>query len=221
MRRRPRRRAEAAAALATLAAILCGCASSGGGSSARTAAGPDAQRRVARMVLGNGELPGYVVETAGGERLKAQLAPRRMPRAALADRLIRASWLASEHSLLITPGGSRPTIFSDANLFRDAGAAARIWALEQAPVPGIAVQRLTAPAGAPPGASYGELRRGTRSEFEIAWHEGPVIALDVIAVASSPAPPPRVVAAIGAILGRAAHTQDGRIVRALEFQSSI
>jgi hypothetical protein len=205
-----------------MAAIASACASSGsaGTTHARTPS-PAAQRRVARMVLGNGELPGYIVEADGAERLAEQLAPKRMPQAALADRLIRASWLASEHSLLVTPGGARPTVFSDANLFRDAAAARRIWTLEGAPVPGLAIHRLAQPAGAPPGARYGQLRKGTRSEFEIAWVEGPVIAIDVIAVASSPAPPPRFVAQIGAILGRAARVQEGRITRALEVERSV
>jgi hypothetical protein len=211
-----------AGALVVLAVLACSCGSSGGaGASAQHAPSPDAQRRVARMVLGNGELPGYIVQTGGPERLNAQLVPHAMPRAALADRLIRASWLASEHSLLITPGGARPTVLSDANLFRNAAVAARVWSLEQAPVPGIAVHSLPVPVGAPPGASYGELRRGTHAEFEIAWRQGPVIALDVIAVASSPAPPPSVVAGIGAILGRAAQVQQGRIARALEFDRSV
>jgi hypothetical protein len=211
-----------AGALVVLGLLACGCATSGGaGSTAQHTPSPDAQRRVARMVLGNGELPGYIVQTGGPERLNAQLVPHAMPRAALADRLIRASWLASEHSLLVTPGGARPAVFSDANLFRSTAVAGRVWSLEQAPVPGIAVHSLPVPAGAPPGASYGELRKGTRSEFEIAWRQGPVIALDVIAVASSPAPPPSVVAGIGAILGRAAQVQQGRIARALEFDRSV
>jgi hypothetical protein len=209
-------------ALAVLAVLAAACASGGGGSSTtRTAPSPDNQRRVDRMVLGNGSLPGYVVESDGTEQLKAQLVPRGAAGAAAANRVIRASWLASAHALLQSPGAAGPGIFSDANLFRSAPVAAHILTLEGGSVPGVTVRALTVPAGAPPGAEYQELRRGTNVEYEIVWRQGPVIALDVVGVAASPAPPPRVLAAIAAALGRAAHAQQARITRALEVDNSI
>lgn len=199
-----------------------GCASSGGsGSASRHVPSADAQRRVDRMVLGNASLRGYTVESDGDERLQAQLVPSGAAHAATANRLIRAGWLASAHALLVSPGGARPAVFSDANLFRDAPTAARIWALEQAPAPGVASRPLPVPAGAPAGAVYAELRKGARIEFEIAWQEGPVIGIDIVGVAASPAPPRPVRAEIAAVLGRAAHVQDRRITRALEFDRSV
>lgn len=173
------------------------------------------------MVLGNGSLAGYVVESDGAERLKAQLAPRGMAHAALANRLIRAGWLASAHALLQSPGGAAPTIFSDANLFRGAPVAGRIWTLESGSVPGVTVRPLPLPPRAPPGAEYEELQKGANLEFEIAWRQGPVIGLDIVGVAASPAPPARVRAAIADTLGRAAHAQQARITRALEVDRSV
>jgi hypothetical protein len=173
------------------------------------------------MVLANGSLPGYVVESDGTERLKAQLVPRGTAGATVANHLIRESWLASAHSLLVSPGGARPTVFSDANLFRSGAVVARIWPLERGASPGVSVDRLPLPNGAPPGADYAELRKGANLEFEIAWRHGPVIGLDIVGVAASPAPPLRLQADIATLLGRAAHVQDGRITRALEFDRSV
>jgi hypothetical protein len=163
------------------------------------------------MVLANGDLAGYVVRGTATEALKDQLPPRGMPRAGLIARLVRRSWIASANSTLVGSGPRRPPIFSDANLFRSVPTARRIFALELAPVPGVAVRFLHAPAGAPAGAAYARLRKGARAEYELSWREGPVIGLlvaQVPAAARAGTPGP---AAIAATLVRAAAAQSRRI----------
>jgi hypothetical protein len=217
---RPRLRVTGA--LAVLAVLACGCASGGGSSStAPRTPSPDDQRRVDRMVLGNGSLPGYVVESDGAERLKAQLLPHGSANAAIANRTIRASWAASAHALLTSAADAGPPVFSDANLFRTAADAGRVWSLENGKQPGVTVDPLPVPPGAPPRVSYEELLNGAKVEFEIGWQQGPVIAFDVVGLAASPPPPARVRAQIGAALARAARAQQARITHALEVEGSV
>ncbi len=178
------------------------------------------QARVARMVLADGDLAGYVVRGTGSEVLQEQMPPPRAPGAALVRRLVRASWIASANSTLVARAGGGPPIFSDANLFAGVPAARRIFALELAPVPGIESRTLPLPPGAPAGAAYTSLTKNSRTEFELSWREGRVIGLliaQVRAATARTADPP----AIATTLVRAAAVQSRRIADALGAALSV
>jgi len=173
------------------------------------------------MVLADGDLPGYFVGHTAFEQLGAQLPPRGMPDERLMTRLIRANWIASANSTLAASGGARPSIFSDANLFARPAAARRIWRLELEPAPGIETHRLKPPPGAPPGASYVILRRGSRSEYELGWREGPVIGLLEVQIPAGAPVPGFDPLAVGTVLVRAAAVQSRRIAGALSSQRTV
>jgi hypothetical protein len=204
-----------------LAVLASACGSSGHGGSSHRSASPSQRRRVAQMVLMDGDLPGYVVHSTGSEKLKDQLPPRGVRRAKLMGRLIRANWIASQNSTLVVSGDTRPPIFSDANLFRRASAAKRIWTLELQKVPGVQTRWLTPPPGAPAGAAYARLGKGDRAQYQLVWLEGPVIGLLVVQVPAHAEAPGLDPLAIGAILVRAAAVQSRRIAGALRFQRAV
>jgi len=91
-----------------------------------------ARDQVTNMVLNTGDLPGFTLQSDGPETLKDQLPPKGMPHFAATTGTVRANWLASEHSIVISADGRVPLI-SDANLFKSVPAAMRIWQLEQLP----------------------------------------------------------------------------------------
>ncbi len=198
-------------ALALLAAA-CGSSSGSAASSDQPHLSPVAigQDEVARMVLADGDLPGYRLQSTGGETIKDQLPPANLPQAGLARRLVRANWIASEHSVL-TANGARVLIFSDANLFRSAAAAHRIWDIELHKVPGTVTRFLKVPAGSPAGAVFAYERQGTHAGFQFGWRQGPVIGFTILFVSPkstfSPLGPRR----IGALLAKAARAQSQRI----------
>jgi hypothetical protein len=194
--------------------LAAACASSGGGSTHAPAVRSE-QARVARMVLADGDLAGYVVRATGSEVLQDQMPPPRAPRAALVRRLVRASWVASANSTLVARAGGGPPIFSDANLFAGVAAARRIFVLELAPVPGIVSRSLPLPPGAPAGAAFDSLRKGGRTEYELSWREGPVISLLIAQVRAGTVGPGADPRAIGATLVRASAAQSRRIADAL------
>jgi hypothetical protein len=203
-----------------LVLLAAACASSGGGA---THAPPvrSEQARVARMVLADGDLSGYLVEGTGAEVLHDQMPPPRAPRAALVRRLVRASWIASANSTLVASAGGGPPIFSDANLFAGVPAARRIFALELARVPGIDSRHLPLPPGAPAGAAYASLRKGGRTEYELSWREGPVIGLLVAEVRAGVLGPEADPRTIGATLVHAAAAQSRRIADALGAAQAV
>jgi hypothetical protein len=206
--------------LGLLAVLASACGSPGGGGSAHAAPAPADQRRVARMVLMDGDLPGYVVRSTGSEKLKDQLPPRGIRGARLIARLVRANWLASENSTLVD-GGARPPIFSDANLFARVSAARRIWKLELQKAPGVQTRWLRPPPGAPAGAAYARLGKGALAEYQLVWREGPVIGLVVVQVPATAKGPAFDPLAIGSTLLRAAHAQSGRIAGVLHSEKAI
>lgn len=175
-----------------LVAAACGSASSAGSPSSRTAATSTAKTasprpaqrltaaqiahtRVAAMVLATESLPGYKLHSKGGETLKDQLPPKRIPHAAVIERLVRRNWIASEHSLVVAPDG-RLYVQSDVNLFRTGAAAARISNLEAVVIPGVHEKMYSAPAGAPLGAELEFASSRKLSAFTLDWTQGPVIA---------------------------------------------
>jgi hypothetical protein len=138
-----------------------------------------AQATVTAMVLHDGDLPGFRLQSMGGETLKDQLPPPRSPHRALAERLVQRNWIASEHSAVVSEDG-RVALFSDANLFKTATAAKRIWRLELAPQPGVQQRVFKTPAGAPAGARLAYLRKGRRAFIQIGWRQGRVIGIALI-----------------------------------------
>ncbi|HEY2789220.1 MAG TPA: hypothetical protein VGI72_07160 [Gaiellales bacterium] len=205
-----------------LLAVLAGaCGSSGHSGSGQPTASPAQLRRVAEMVLADGDLPGYFVGHTAFEKLGAQLPPRGMRHEQLMTRLIRRNWIASANSTLAASGSARPSIFSDANLFARVPAAKRIWKLELQTAPGIAIHRLKPPPGAPAGASYVTLRKGSRSEYELGWLEGPVIGLLVVQIPAGAPAPGLDPLTVGAVLVRAAAVQSRRIAGALRSQRAV
>jgi hypothetical protein len=198
-------------AIALLAAA-CGSSSAPAASSDQPHLSPVAigQDKVARMVLADGDLPGYRLQSTGGETIKDQLPPANLPQAALARRLVRANWIASEHSVL-TASGARVLIFSDANLFRSAAAAHRIWDIELHKVPGTITRFLRVPAGSPAGAVFAYERQGTHAGFQFGWRQGPVIGFTILFVSPKSTFSPLGQRRIGALLAKAAQAQAQRI----------
>lgn len=209
---RPRRLCVTAVLVVLVLASACGSSVSSSGSAPAFRTG---QQRVDRMVLVDGDLPGYHLESTGAEVLADQMPPPRMPRAALLRRLVAANWVASDHSTLVGSAKADPAIFSDANLFKSAAVMHRIWMLEGARVPGIHRDDLAAPPGAPAGADYTYSTNGKRASYQLSWQEGSVLGLVIVEV------PPRAhlsagtLARIAATLGRAAKVESIRIAAAV------
>jgi hypothetical protein len=85
----------------------------------------------------------YSLRSDGAETLQDQLPSKGTRHYAVLRRLVGMSWIASEHSDVISADG-RVQLLSDANLFKSAPAAQRIWKLEQTPPAGTHVRRLPA-----------------------------------------------------------------------------
>jgi hypothetical protein len=210
MNRTSRRLPLFALGLLTLAVSACGSSASPASSGPHASPAAIGQDRVTQMVLEDGDLPGYRLQSTGGETLKDQLPPPKLPQAALARRLVRANWIASEHSVLVATD-HRTIVFSDANLFRAAPAARRIWALELAKVPGTVTRFLKVPAAAPAGARFAYQRQGSHAGFQVGWRQGPVIGIAIIFVSPKAHISRPAERRIAALLGTAAHLQAQRI----------
>jgi hypothetical protein len=210
---RTRRRAALAAVL-VLAAVAAACGSStpSGASDGATHLSPAAIGRdqVAQMVLADGDLAGYRLQSTAAESLQDQMPPAKMAGAALARRLVHQSWIASEHSVLVATG-TNVVVLSDANLFRGAAVARRIWTIELHKVPGTITRVLKVPAGAPPGARFVYQHSGSHAGFEIGWRQGPVIGLAIVLVSPKAKVTQRLRTQAGALLATAARTQSHRI----------
>ena len=178
--RTPAARLAIAAFGVSLTILLAACGSSTGSPStpqpSRVDAAQRAQDKVIAMVLNTGDMPGFTLQSDGAEKLKDQLPKKGTPHYAVANRLVTANWLASEHSIVIRSADGNAAIVSDANLFRSTEAAARIWQLENYADPGVRIRRLATPAGAPAGARYAYETDGRRAGFQLVWRRGPVIA---------------------------------------------
>jgi hypothetical protein len=168
------------------------------------------QDEVIKMVLGSGDLPGYNLQSTGAETFKDQLPPPGMPRFALAKRLIRANWVASEHSDVMSADG-RVQLFSDANLFKNAAAAKRIWKLERIPAPKELMRTLKTPAGAPSGARLAYVRLGGHAAFEMGWTQGRVVGIVLLEAKPSDAFTRLAVRRISTFLATAAKAEGKRI----------
>jgi hypothetical protein len=166
---------------ATALTIILAACGSGANSTATQPPAPRlspvkvARGQVTNMVLNTGDLPGFTLHSDGPETLKDQLPPKGLPHFAAATRIVRANWLASQHSIVISADGRVP-LLSDANLFKSASAAKRIWQLEQLPPPGTRLRRLPKPAGLPQGSDFFFLSNGHHGEVRVDWREGNVIA---------------------------------------------
>jgi hypothetical protein len=171
------------------------------------------------MVLANGDLPGYHVQSAGAEALADQLPPPHAPQGALETRLITANWVASEHSTL---GGSAraPVVFSDANLFKSAGALRRIWVLESAAVPGVQTQDFAPPPGAPDGANYAYVVDSGGAAYQISWREGRVLGIVAVTVPPHSRLSAGARAKIATTLGQAAKAESILIAGAVNTSSA-
>lgn len=158
------------------------------------------------MVLAEGDLPGYRLQSTGSETLKDQFPPPKQPQAALFRRLVRANWIASEHSVLSATGANN-LVISDANLLRTAATAQRLWHIGLQKVPGIVTRFLKVPAGAPAGAVFAYERQGVHAGFEVGWRQGPVIGFVIYVVSPKTTFSPLGERRIGALLAKAAHAQ--------------
>jgi hypothetical protein len=162
------------------------------------------------MVLQGGDLTGFDLQSTGDETLKDQLPPPKLPQAALAARLVRANWIASAHSLLVS-ADHRTIVFSDSNLFKSAAVAGRLWVLESGKLPGVVSRSLAVPAGAPAGARFSYERTSSHAGFQIAWRQGPVVGLAIIFVPLKAHISRLIEQRFAGVLGRAAHAQALRI----------
>lgn len=169
--------------LALVAAFAAGCGA--GSSSPGTQPGPKvtptqmAQDEVSQMVLADGDLPGYSLNSTGSETLQDQLPPRRTPGYTKIMRTVKASWLASEHSIVVGADGNVAFI-SSANLFRSESAMRRVWKVEATKIPGIRRKRYPAPAGSPPGSRLVYSNDGTQASFRMTWPQGRVIGVTFV-----------------------------------------
>jgi hypothetical protein len=169
---------------AALAVVAAGCGSAAASSSSTSASQSFSQpakpsvapkKLVAEMVLHDGDLHGFQVLSAGGEKLNEQYPPPHMPHRAELVRLVRKSWIASAHSIVGDRYGNK--IVSDVNLFRTVPEAAAVTAAEREwTAPSDKVTRLAVPEGSPAGARFNEQVQDGKREFSIDWREGRVIA---------------------------------------------
>lgn len=205
-------------ATALLVVLVTACGSSGSAGSGHGSV--TGQERVDRMVLTDGDLPGYHLQSTGAETLSDQLPPPRAPQAALVRRLVAANWVASEHSTLAASAKADPPVFSDANLFKSVAALRRIWVLESAPVPGVQRHELAPPAGAPDGAFYAYFVGAGGASFQLSWPEGPAFGIVVVQVSSRGHLSARARARIATTLGRAASAESVRIAAAVDSSAA-
>jgi hypothetical protein len=213
------RRRVCATALLVVLATACGGSPGSAGSTARRAL-VTGQQQVDRMVLADGDLPGYHVQSVGAEALSDQLPPPRAPQAALVARLVTANWVASEHSTLVGPAKAAPTVFSDANLFKSASALRRIWVLESGRVPGIQRHDLAVPPGAPEDALYAYFVGAGGASYQLSWPEGPAFGIVVVRVSARAHLSARARAKIASTLGRAARVESVRIAGAVDSSAA-
>jgi hypothetical protein len=205
----------AVALLAALAALAAGC---GAGSSSTTTAQPGpkitakqrAQDEVTAMVLADGDLPGYSLNSTGSETLQDQLPPRRTPGYKKIVQTVKASWLASEHSIVVGADGHIAFI-STANLFRSESAMRQVWKLERVKVPGTKTKRYRTPAGSPPGSRLVYTNDGQRVVFRLTWPQGRAIGAALIFGRPSDKITPLGVSRISSFLAMAATAQARRI----------
>ena len=207
--------------MALLVVLATACGSSGSVGSSSGHAAVTGQERVDRMVLTDGDLPGYHVQSVGAESLSDQLPPPRAPQGGLETRLITAAWVASEHSTLVAPAeDADPTVFSDANLFKSAAALRRIWVLESARVRGIQRHDLAPPAGSPDGALYGYFVGTAGASYQLSWPEGPAFGIVLVQVSPHAHLSARARAKIAATLGQAAKAESVRIAAAVDSSAA-
>jgi hypothetical protein len=162
------------------------------------------------MVLTDGDLPGYSLHSTGSETLKDQLPPRRTPGYARIVRAVKASWLASEHSVVVSSDG-RIQLFSDANLFRSESAMRQMWKLDATRIPGIRVKLYRPPAGSPAGSRLLYSNDGTHAGFELQWPQGRVIGLTLLFARPTDKFTPVGIRRISSLLSTAAAAQARRI----------
>jgi hypothetical protein len=195
--------------------FLAGCGATSESPSAsqppRSSVSENAQDAVLAMVLNDGDIAGFRMQSDGGERLQDQLPVMGTPHYAAMKRLVTANWLASGHSWLVRTANNGAGLYSDANLFTSTDAAAQIWRLEQSPPPGIRVRRLRPPAGSPTGAAYNYENTGKVAGFQLGWRRGPVIAYVLLEAHPNETFTTAGLRRIAAFLAEAARAQDHRI----------
>jgi hypothetical protein len=169
-----------------------------------------AQDEVSDMVLADGDLPGYSLNSTGRETLQDQLPPRRTPGYKKIARIVKASWLASEHSIVVGADGHIAFI-STANLFRSESAMRRVWKMERVKVPGLRTKRYRTPAGSPPGSRLVYTNDGSRVEFRLTWPQGRAIGAALLYGRPSDKLTPLGISRISSFLATAATAQARRI----------
>ncbi len=202
-------------ALAAVAVLAGGCGGAGSTSpvtqpAPKLSATEIAQDQVVKMVLGAGDLPGYSLNSTGAETFKDQLPPKRTPGYGRIVRVVKASWLASEHSVVVSADG-RVELFSDANLFRSGAAMRQVWRLFRIRPAGTRVKHYRPPAGSPAGARLVYSNDGTHAGFELSWPQGRVIGLTLLFAHPTDKFTPLGIRRISALLSAAAKAQARRI----------
>ena len=201
-------------ALVVLASLAAGCGAGSSSSSAqpgpKVSATQMAQDEVSQMVLSDGDLPGYSLNSTGSETLQDQLPPRRTPGYKKIVRTFKASWLASEHSIVVGADGNVAFI-SSANLFRSKSAMRQVWKIEAIKIPGVRRKRYPAPAGAPPGSRLVYSNDGTHANFQLTWPQGRVIGVTFIGARPSDRFGKLAMSRISSFLAMAASAQARRI----------
>jgi hypothetical protein len=201
--------------LAALTALSAGCGT-GSSSAPETQPGPKvsatqmAQDEVSQMVLADGDLPGYSLNSSASETLQDQLPPRTTPGYKRIAKTVKAGWLASEHSIVVGADG-HVAFISGANLFRSAAAMRQVWKLEGIKVPGIRTKRYPTPAGSPPGARLVYTNDGTHANFQLKWPQGRVIGVTYLGARANDRFGKLAVSRISSFLAMAASAQARRI----------
>jgi hypothetical protein len=163
--------------LIVLAALVGGCGSSSSadvGSDGAPNATQNARTLVQSMLLKDGDLAGFHLDTLVPETVKADLPTKSVPHYAEAKRLITDNWVASAHSIILRSDGKVPLI-STSNVFRSDHATRQIWRFWGSVPHGVTVRSYPAP-GAPAGARLQWATNDEHASFELSWVQGRVIS---------------------------------------------
>jgi hypothetical protein len=180
-----------------------------------------AKRQVLRMILTTGDLGAFKLQSRGGETLKEQMPLKAQRGYALLTRLVKANWLASEHSVVVSGGAH---IQSNVNLFKSSAAAGAIWDLNRHPGRHLQAvpQWFPMPVGAPPGADFTlwRNRRARVAVFQLGWQDGATMDFERAYITFPAKFTAAQVKEVGRSLALAARAQSARIHRVVTAGST-
>jgi hypothetical protein len=180
-----------------------------------------AKQQVLRMILTTGDLGAFKLQSRGGETLKEQLPPKAERGYGALTRLVKETWLASEHSVVVYGGAH---IQSNVNLFKSSAAVAAIFTLERhpgrhlLPVP----RWFPTPVGAPPGADFTlwRNRRARVAIFQLGWQDSATMDFERAYITFPAKFTAAQIKAVGRSLALAAQAQSARIHRVVTATSN-